>query len=343
MSKRPRSSQASPTEPVPRAEHDAGYKRMFSHKEMIAPFLRKFVLRGADQDFNFSTLEPVKSDFISHELQKRDSDAVWRLRLNDSDGVGPWTYVYIQLEFQSRPERFMAVRVLNYLCMLYEHLAHHGEVTDDGRLPPVLPIVLYNGRHPWKKPVSIRELIAPAPEALKPYLPSFKFLLVDEGQWPREDLDPSDNPASALFSLEQARQNEDVLTGVRNLYQSTRGSSLEPLRSDMVKWLLRSLLPLRFPDQNPSDLLENQNMLAETVKEWTTQWLAEGREQGLIEGLEKGREQGREQGIIQGREQGLRETLDRLLRVKFGETVSNDVSHRLDSADEATLSTWNGL
>lgn len=316
MNEELRKSQIRSSGSRPPAEHDASYKRMFSHREMVIPFLRKFVLRGAKGAFDLSTLEPVKSDFISSEHQKRDSDAVWRLRLTERVAQSvEWAYVYIQLEFQSKPQRFMAVRALNYLCMLYEGLANRGEVSRDGRLPPVLPIVLYNGSRPWRKPVSLEELIAPAPKAFKAYLPTFKFLLIDEGQWPKEDLDPSGNPASALFSLEQARQNEEVLTGVRHLFQSTQGPSMESLRSDMVKWLMRSLLPLRFPDQDPLELLENQNMLAETVKEWTTEWLA------------------------QGREEGLRETLTRLLRTKFGESAS-EFDARLAGADESTLSLW---
>ena len=46
-------------------------------------------------------------------------------------------------------------------------------------------------------------------------------------------------------------------------------------------------------------------MLEETVREWTADWVAEGREQGLEQGREQGLEQGREQGLEQGREQGL--------------------------------------
>ena len=42
-------------------------------------------------------------------------------------------------------------------------------------------------------------------------------------------------------------------------------------------------------------------MLAESVKEWTEQWLREGREQGLEQGLERGREQGLERGRAEER------------------------------------------
>ena len=51
-------------------------------------------------------------------------------------------------------------------------------------------------------------------------------------------------------------------------------------------------------------------MLEETVREWTADWVAEGREQGLEQGREQGLEQGREQGLEQGREQGREQGLE---------------------------------
>ncbi len=40
---------------------------------------------------------------------------------------------------------FMAVRVLVYTGLLYQDLIRRGALDEAGRLPPVLPVVLYNG------------------------------------------------------------------------------------------------------------------------------------------------------------------------------------------------------
>ena len=58
----------------------------------------------------------------------------------------PWLYVLVTLEFQSTVDSHMAVRMLTHTGLLYQDLIHGGELGPDGRLPPVLPIVLYNGR-----------------------------------------------------------------------------------------------------------------------------------------------------------------------------------------------------
>jgi hypothetical protein len=64
------------------------------------------------------------------------------------------------LEFQSQPDPFVALRMLVYVGLLYQELVKPKQPTRGGRLPPVLPLVLYTrnthifGRiarpaHPW--------------------------------------------------------------------------------------------------------------------------------------------------------------------------------------------------
>ena len=57
---------------------------------------------------------------------------------------------YLLIEFQSTVDRYLAVRVLSYVGMLYEDFIRTGELTTtDGRLPAVLPIVLYERATQW--------------------------------------------------------------------------------------------------------------------------------------------------------------------------------------------------
>ena len=56
----------------------------------------------------------------------------------------------VLLEFQSTADSFMALRVLEYAALLYGELLHRG-VAKPGALPPVLPVVLYNGDAPWRR------------------------------------------------------------------------------------------------------------------------------------------------------------------------------------------------
>ncbi|WP_148087269.1 Rpn family recombination-promoting nuclease/putative transposase, partial [Pigmentiphaga humi] len=62
----------------------------------------------------------------------------------------------------------------------YEDILRHKGAQGDGRLPPMLPIVLYNGVPRWKASQQVSELIAQA-QGLEPYVPQLRYLLLDEG------------------------------------------------------------------------------------------------------------------------------------------------------------------
>jgi hypothetical protein len=47
-------------------------------------------------------------------------------------------------------------------------------------LPPVLPLVLYNGEAPWTAPRMIHAALGPVPRLLQPFQPDSTFLLLDE-------------------------------------------------------------------------------------------------------------------------------------------------------------------
>ena len=57
----------------------------------------------------------------------------------------------------------MALRVLAYVALLYQDLIREGLVQTGARLPPVMPIVLYNGDPPWTATRSLNALMEPLP------------------------------------------------------------------------------------------------------------------------------------------------------------------------------------
>ncbi|HUT78634.1 MAG TPA: Rpn family recombination-promoting nuclease/putative transposase, partial [Polyangia bacterium] len=137
------------------ADHDHGYKLIFSHPEVVRDLLRGFVHEEWVKRLDFDTLERVNKSFVAENLRERENDILWRVRFG-----GEWLYVYVLLEFQSTVDRFMALRVLAYLALLYQDLVHSRQIGEGGLLPPVLPLVLYNGDRPWNADVEIGDLVA---------------------------------------------------------------------------------------------------------------------------------------------------------------------------------------
>ena len=127
-------------------------------------------------EIEFSTLEKVNGSYVTDDLRSREDDVIWRVQFKDR-----WLYLYILLEFQSSVDNYMALRVMTYLGLLYQDILRQGQQPAGQKLPPVLPIVLYNGQPRWTAATDIAQLIEPPPGKLRDYTPQLRYLLLDEG------------------------------------------------------------------------------------------------------------------------------------------------------------------
>ena len=115
------------------AEHDNGYKRLFSHPEMVADLLRGFVREDWVRELDFSTLERVSGSYVTPELRSRESDVVWRARWGEGTAGSMST---CSSNSSRSVDPFMALRVLVYVGLLYQDLVKHRQLTTAGKLPP---------------------------------------------------------------------------------------------------------------------------------------------------------------------------------------------------------------
>ena len=152
-----------------------------------------FIGRWSDT-LDFGSLNALPASYVSRDLHQRHSDLVWRIRFQDER----WLYVVVVLEFRSTIDQRMAVRMLTYTGLLYERLIADGALRKNDKLPPMLPIVIYNGARRWNAPTELHELIATGPSTtLAVYQPSLRYFLLDHGRVQSTGL-PPDNLVSAL-------------------------------------------------------------------------------------------------------------------------------------------------
>ena len=315
---------------------DPAYKRLFSRPGMVRDLLEGFAAREWSGALDFASLTPLPADYVSEDLRRRHGDLVWKVRFRGDR----WLYLMLLLEFQTTVERTMAVRMLAYTALLYQRLIANRELLGDGALPPVLPIVIYNGRRPWTAASDVSELVASSDPVLARYQPSQRYFLLDEGRAAGEGL-PRDNLVSALIALETNRDRARLPGLLEGLIRLLRERGDDELKRAFDAWARQVLLPRRFrgtPPESLPRLEEVRTMLEETVREWTADWVAEGREQGLEQGREQGLEQGREQGLEQGLEQGRAEEralLCRLAARKFDAATAQRLAAALAEATDA--------
>ena len=256
--------------------HDAACKLLFSFPAMVHDLLAGFVLRESSVELDLSTLERWPESVVSDDLRQRHQDRVWRVRLRDR-----WLYVLVLLEFQSSVDRTMAVRILAYTALLYQDLLR----SSSDLLPPVLPIVLHHGRERWTAAEDVAGLAASPGEFLAPYQPAQRYFLLDIGGY-TGSLPEGSNLVAGLIRLEHSRSPEDVEAVLGALGEWLSRPEHEGLRRAFGEWMRQVHVPARRPGMEWPELedwSEDRAMLYETVKEWTVQWLAEGRVEGQAE------------------------------------------------------------
>jgi hypothetical protein len=172
------------------------------------------------------------------------------------------------------------LRMLAYVALLAQDLAASRTLTPDGRIPEVIPLVVYTGDRRWGAPAEAGECFA----GTGPHRPQMSFRLVDQRKVPAGRLLRTPGPVGALFLLERHRTPAELEQGIRLLVRRLAAPEDAPLRRAFLVWLQAVLMPGRnIPEQEiPAllDLQELRSMLETRVREWNRQLRNEGRGYG---------------------------------------------------------------
>ncbi len=306
-------------------EHDQAYRELFTHPELVEDLLRHFVSEPWVEEIDFASLQRESEISIVRRRGARIRDVVWSVRFR-----GRTLYILILIEFQSRVDPIMALRQLTYVATFYEDLYKQKRLTDGGKLPPVLPVVLYNGERGWQAPRAVEEMVEDVPEPLARYQPRMSYFLLDERRT-RYEMGADRNTVGALLALEQSRVGEDVFEPVLYLVELLREPRHESLRQAfkglILKVLSPDLAPIAEVFDHPEDPMTTRERLQNWYDEQKAALLAEGEQKGRAEGERKGRAEGQ------------RSLLAKLLRLKFG-PLDAATESRLIAATPAELGRW---
>ena len=263
---------------------DPIYKRLLAFPEVVADLLRS--LLPEDVGIDESSLRKLPAEYVADDYRQRRGDTVWRVRAR-AEGRRGWLHVLVLLEFQSTDDETMALRVLEYTAMLYRELVREGYRGRYGQLPPVLPVVLYNGDTPWRSASEVRDLIATTGHALAPFQPSQRHIVLDERRARADDPHLGDL-TRAMVRVEQSRSAEDlaeVATVLKDRLRDGR-NELTQAFADWLETLMRRLEGAAEAEEQPKRSLEEVTMtLEERVAEWPKPYIRQGLEEGRSEGI----------------------------------------------------------
>ncbi|MGH7486560.1 MAG: Rpn family recombination-promoting nuclease/putative transposase, partial [bacterium] len=264
---------------------------MFSERRLVEELIRGFFKEAWTKRLDFSTLERMSSVYVTDDLQAREGDLVWKLRFDDGRSV----YICLLLEFQSTPDRYMAIRMMGYEALFYQELSKQGELLSGGKLPLVIPIVLYNGKKAWWPALDVADLIESVEPEADELRPRVKYRVIDERSYALEELEALRNVAAVLFWLEKTPEPEDVRRGIAKLVELLPGPADNGLRRAFAIWLGRVRIPgTGLKAEDIPEILgveEFAGMLEQQVEDWSRVLLERGEQKGRQEGRQEGRKE----------------------------------------------------
>jgi predicted transposase YdaD len=307
--------------PSARQSHDSGYKAIFSCPHMVRELIEYFVADEAlCAQLDFASLQSVKDHYVTEDLRQRADDVVWKIRYGEQ-----WIYLYLLIEFQSQEDWHMALRMWVYVGLLYQDLLKQGVISPKEPLPPVLPIVLYNGSRRWKAPQRLEALQYPdLPPFLQQWQPRMAYLLIDQGAYPLPELlKHPESVLSCVFQIEQMPTWKDGESAMKHMDELTASNEafaqVRKVLTQWLRWMLsRPGMPFDGLDALPETMKEVRSMFSERWRSALDHEVKQYREEWLHEGLTKGKIEGREEGLQRGLLEGEQRTLIRLLSRRFG-------------------------
>lgn len=115
-------------------------------------------------------------------------------------------------------------------------------------MPPIIPIVLYNGKKKWTTERQFRSLLANE-TMFGSELLNFEYLLIDVARYTEEELLSLSNTIGSVFLLDQTEDQEQLLDRLAKLVNTIQQLP-EDSQQKFVAWMANVLLQ-KLPENEP--------------------------------------------------------------------------------------------
>ena len=140
-----------------------GPKLLLENAANVRDLLR--ILREpAVEAIDFAKMTVERTHFVKSDFAHVAVDILLKAPYRTRDGRKPESiFIYLLVEHQSRPQRFLQLRLAEYLLAAYKMQKRAWEEKNDSdamlMLNPVLPIVLYTGERSWSRIEPMTDLV----------------------------------------------------------------------------------------------------------------------------------------------------------------------------------------
>ena len=273
--------------------HDAFFKEFFSRPEFAFELFKLVFSQEEMKIFDWPKLKPEKDS-----LQDKRADLVFSVPLKRNSKTH--IKIFILLEHKSSYQKALFIQLLHYQTILYQR-----SIEETGYPSPILPVVFYHGKTPWKWPLSYQEtffgeLLTQTPSLLQESMLNYSLKLLDmnDPKIGKVFKDPEFKSRGALYLLKEIwglKADVESIGKVLEINKDFFGKD-DDLALSIVQYLLKGVSGM------------NEGLWGEVYKMGVAKgYFPEGgnymgireyiKEEGIQEGLQKGLQKGRQEGL----------------------------------------------
>ncbi|MCS6845935.1 MAG: Rpn family recombination-promoting nuclease/putative transposase, partial [Caldilineales bacterium] len=291
---------------LPANPHDRFFKQLMADARVAQDFMRHYLPSDVAAALDLSTLALTGESFVDEAFQAHHTDLLFTVQLAEGDDG----LVYVLIEHKSFPDRLVAFQLLRYLVKIWERA-----LRQEGRLPALVPLVLYHGEVAWRVRPGFRWLVG-GPEVVRRYVPEFEYALCDLSQFSDDEIRGEVTLRAALLVLKHILR-EDLGPSLARALFLLRDLAHQRTGLEYIETLLRYVtvgsryLSAEELERTVSEAFpEGEQIMATIAEKWV--------EQGLQQGLQQGLSQGKEQGLAEGKREGYLAAIELGLELRFG-------------------------
>lgn len=313
--------------------HDKGYKRILSRKSTFLHLLRRYINASWLDNVEEQDLELIDKEFILKDFKEREADLVYKI--NSGGKNKKECYVYVLLELQSSVDYTMPFRLLIYMTQLlmriFEETDRNKRERKNFRLPPVIPVVLYNGNQPWTVERAFRKYFEDD-HLYGERLIDFKYGLIDINSQDESFLLEVNTLLENVIMLDRSHDKETLERALKVTARRIQKLSEEE-QIELVDWV-RDVLFHKVGSLNKSEVekvLEgwkkgDEEMMTYGIERAFDKERARAKQEGRMEGKREGKIEGRIEGKREGKIEEKKEIALKLLSMKVDMNVIQEAT-----------------
>ena len=279
------------------SHHDKFFKSLYSNPDFALELFQLIFSKEEMKAYNWKKLKPEKDSFP----EGRQADLVFSVPLKSKPKA--IIKIFILLEHKSKYDLQLFHQLFRYQTHLIEK-----NLSENGNILHIIPVVFYHGKKPWEWKLSFQEAFAgenftKIPVLSRKCMLDFQIRLLDahDSKLKRVFKDQSFKSRSALYLLREvwsSKADSAFLDKVFDLFKDVLGKP-DDLILSVLEYLMTAYKVSQELWQKAEERAVKQGILKKggymNIREHIEE---KGREKGRWEGRQKGRQEERKQVVL---------------------------------------------